>query len=454
MDKSTFQDEDKFWDDSLYKDIFNDSKKETGRTQITESPLDSATRTMPIKTQKDLRAVAEAERQRNMPPLQPRRPVTKNDDGDVRVREPRVREPRSQEPPKERKVGRKPVRRKKFRLTGVRYFLFVLVISIILAGVGWIAANDVFALNKAPHTAIVTIPEDFSMSQVASILKKNDIIEYKLLFQLFGAVAKADKKIDAGTYKLTTDLDYRAIVSRMQEGSSDEIVKVTIPEGKTMTEIFELLQNEGVCSAEKLKEVATNHEYDYKFLDASTLGNEKRLEGYLFPDTYEFYLSDNAVDVIKKLLDNFDNKVTDAMYDKAKTMGHSMHEILTVASLIEKEAASADEADYVASVIYNRLNSSDFPYLQIDATIQYILPQRKEKLTEDDLKIESPYNTYYAKGLPPGPISSAGISSIKAALNPANTKYYFYALDKSGFHQFFSNADSFDKFVNSDDYGG
>ncbi len=451
MGDLSFSDDDKFWEDKLYTDVFKENNK-TNDSSAGSSP-DYATKTMPIKTKSDLKAMSSNSQSVRSTPNKSggsdRRNVRSNDDSDMRIRE-----TRGSGQTRGKDMGRKPARRRQFRLTGVRYFMFVLVVSVILASVAWVSANDVFALNKKPHTAIVTIPENYTMGKVASILKKNGIIQYKSLFRLFAIIAKADEKIDAGTYKLTTDLDYRALITRMQEGSSDEIVKVTIPEGKTMAEIFDILQNEGICSAERLKDIAANHDYEYMFLDKSTLGDAKRLEGYLFPDTYEFYLSDDPVDVLKKFLDNFNNKVTKSMYEKAKKMGYSMAEIITVASLIEKEAADADEADYIASVIYNRLNSKDFPYLQIDATIQYILPERKEKLTDDDLKVDSPYNTYKYKGLPPGPISNPGLSSIKAALNPANTKYYFYALDKSGFHQFFTNSDAFDKFVNSADYGG
>jgi conserved hypothetical protein, YceG family len=345
-------------------------------------------------------------------------------------------------------------RRKGIRLSGPRYILFVFLVSLILAFAAWIFANDIFALNKPPVTATITVPENFTMYQVSTSLKKAGVIKYKWLFQLFGVVADADKKIDPGMYKLTSDLDYRAIVSQMQEGSSDEIVKITVPEGYTMDEIFAMLESKGVCPASKLKEYATNHDFDYKFLKDIPLGKEKRLEGYLFPDTYEFYLSESATDVIEKFLDNFDAKINADMYNQAKDLGYSMADVIKVASLIEKESANKSESANIASVIYNRLSSSKFPYLQIDATVQYILPQRKEKLTNEDLKIDNPYNTYQYKGLPPTAISNPGINSIKAALSPHNTNYYFYALNKKGDHSFFTNANDFDSFVNSADYGG
>ncbi len=344
--------------------------------------------------------------------------------------------------------------KRKFRLTGVRYILFVFIVSFFLACVAWLSANDVFALNKPEITATVTIPQNFTMRQVANELKKAGIIEYKLLFRIFGAIAGADKKIDPGMYKLTSELDYRAIVTQMQAGSSDEVVKITIPEGKTLTEIFALLEEKRVVSAAKLKDAAANYDFSYKFLDSSTLGNEKRLEGYLFPDTYEFYIGETASSAIKKFLDNFDSKVTEDMYSQAKKLGYSMSDVIKIASLVEKESANASESSKIASVIYNRLKSSSFPYLQIDATVQYALPERKAKLTNKDLEVDSPYNTYKHKGLPPTAIANPGINSIKAALNPASTNYYYYALHKNGSHSFFTSSSDFDKFVSSADYGG
>ena len=142
------------------------------------------------------------------------------------------------------------------------------------------------------------------------------------------------------------------------------------------------------------------------------------------------------------------------MKEKAESMGYSFHEILTVASLIEMEAGTDTERPTIASVIYNRLNSSYYPYLQIDATIQYALGERKESLTYRDLEIDSPYNTYKYTGLPPGPIANPGMASIRAALNPESTGYYFYALNKKGTHNFFSTQSAFDRFINSSEFGG
>ena len=357
-------------------------------------------------------------------------------------------------------------------LGGLLYFLFIVCLSAALAFVAWIAANDVLALNKPEKVGIVEIPESAftektdeegnsymsaDISVVANKLKQAGFIDYPILFKLFARFAHADQKIDPGEYELSTSYDYRALISHMKKSarySTDETTVVTIPEGKNLRQTFELLEEAGVCSVEDLTEAAANTDYDYWFLSADTLGDERRLEGYLFPDTYEFWVNSNPDRVLERFLDNFSAKFTEEMRQQAEESGRDVREIVIVASLIEMEAANDEERPNIASVIYNRLKSSDYPFLQIDASIQYILPERKERLTYDDLLIDDPYNTYLYKGLTPGPISNPGLASLKAALEPADTGYFFYALNKNGAHSFFEDYYSFENFVDSEEFGG
>ena len=233
---------------------------------------------------------------------------------------------------------------------------------------------------------------------------------------------------------------------------------VMIPEGYECEDIFALLAENGVCTVEELEDAAANHEYDYAFLADLPYGQKNRLEGYLFPDTYEFYVGDDPVNVLDKFLRRFDSKVTEEMYDAvdalnanlAKKMAANgftdseiaaakldMHDVIIVASLIEKETAKASESPSIAAVIYNRLCSKLYPCLEIDATIVYALGGVDHALTNADLQVDSPYNTYTHAGLPVGPISNPGLSSISAALNPSDSNYYFYALDEdTGMHHF------------------
>ena len=360
-------------------------------------------------------------------------------------------------------------------LGGLMYFVFILSISIILACLGWMAASDVFALNKEEITAQVTIPdEDFTTKQitvtaadgstsektvkvanvgkVSQLLKDAGIIQYKGLFQLYSSISDAGQKIDPGSYNLSTQYDYRAIVKKMQYGSDSQVkIKVMFPEGYTEEEIFKKLEENKICSYDELMDCAANTEFSYKFLDGIPMGDAKRLEGFLFPDTYEFYQGMTPEAAIDIFLKTFHSKLTAEMWQIADQKKLSMRDVVNIASMIEKEAANDDERAIIASVIYNRMKAG-MP-LGIDATIQYVLPEHKETLTDDDLKIDSPYNTRTNKGLPPTPIASPGMASITAALKPAVTNYYYYALDQAtGKHKFFTNSSAFNAFVATQSY--
>ncbi len=356
----------------------------------------------------------------------------------------------------------RPIRRKRSYRTGLRgglmYFGFVICVSAILASVAWLAADDVLSLNKDYVEAEVYVGEELDMKQVSDELYNKGLIKYRKLFRIFAKLMKADTKMDPGVYTLSTKLDYNAMVHAMHQSTGGPVeratVMVMIPEGKTLKQTFQILSDHGVCPYETLLECAANHDFKYDFLEDIPYGAENRLEGYLFPDTYQFYAPSEPEEAIERFLSNFNTKVTAEMRLQAQEMGYSLREMLTIASLIEMEAGKDTERATIASVIYNRLNSSYYPYLQIDAAIQYALEERKESLTNADLEIDSPYNTYKYAGLPPGPIANPGLASIRAALNPETTGYYFYALNKTGSHNFFATLDQFNSFVNSSEFGG
>ena len=315
----------------------------------------------------------------------------------------------------------------------VTYIICVVLVSCLLAELGWLAVNEVCALNKEPLTAEVTIDEGDGLGAIAKKLKKAGIIDSKFLFKLYGLFSGTAKKVDAGVYKLDTGMDYHCLEQTMQTGTSAAAtVTVTIPEGYTVQQIIELLAENNVSSVEKLTEAAKNYVFeDYSFIDNENLGNISRLEGYLFPDTYEFYVKEKAVSALSRLLDNFYYWIFEDEEMVEMMEGEDLKEIITVASLIEKETDGTDR-ETIASVIYNRLNhSAETAYLlQIDASLVYAAGR---EITQDDYKnLDSPYNLYTHQGLPPTPIANPGLASIKAALNPEKTNYYFYALDVNG----------------------
>lgn len=366
-------------------------------------------------------------------------------------------------------------------LGGVMYAVFIICVSVVLACVGWMAACDVLALNKTEISAQVTLPEDIftekeveiyddegnvtgtktitvaDIGSVARILKDNGIIEYPLLFKLFGMLSSADEKVVAGTHELSTRYDYRAIVKNLGAGTVvRQTTKIMFPEGYTMAQIFETLEEEGVCSAEDLYEAAANYDFQFDFLKDAELGDASRLEGYIFPNTYEFYIGEQPSSVISKFLTAFHYQIASNsdLATKCEKLGLTFREVITVASMIEKEAADDFERPTIASVIYNRLASN--MTLGIDATILYVHPDYDGgiNIPQEILSEDSPYNTHLYTGLPPTPICNPGAASIEAALDPDSTWYYYYALDaETEHHQFFYTYNEFLAFVETQDYG-
>lgn len=329
---------------------------------------------------------------------------------------------------------------------GVIYVGGILLISFILATIGWRWAGDVLALNKEPLTASVTITEGESLGDVTAELKEKGLVKYGYLFQLFASFTHKAEKITAGSYELSTVMDYSALLNNISSTSAyRETVTVTIPEGYTVEEIFKLMENKGVCSYNDLLKVAQEETFDFDFLKDVKTTKEKRLEGYLFPDTYEFYKGADAKNVINTMLKNFNDRFDSKMEAEMQLLGYSKNDIIIMASIIEKETDGGDQRN-IASVIQNRLkNTWATPkgYLQVDSTIQYLLKERKKKLTDKDLEIDSPYNTYKNPGLPIGPICNPGLTAIEAALEPNKTNYYYFMLGKDGTTHFFDTEAAF-----------
>ena len=355
---------------------------------------------------------------------------------------------------------RKPRRRRRRRsgmVVSLLYVAFVIGISTLLATYGWTLANDVLALNKSEASATITLPdsifepyeetiedededgnvitktikgEQADMDYVAQQLEENGIVENKWLFKLFSTITKSGRKLRPGIYTLDTNMDYLAIVNGLGSTSTNRAtVDVTFVEGSSVDQVFKLMEEKGVSTVAKLRDMAANHDYAFTFLQDIPLGDYRRLEGYLFPDTYTFYINEDPKYAINKMLINFDNRVTEEMRETIEQGDYSLREILTIASLIEKETDGTDKKT-VSSVIHNRLKNTRYEtagFLQIDATLAYINGGKKP--TEADKELDSPYNTYMYAGLPAGPIANPGLASIRAALEPESTNYYYYVLN-------------------------
>lgn len=358
--------------------------------------------------------------------------------------------PTSERPPRK---GR-PKRKKGEGLLGIPNMLVTVVWLALIVAIGvtagrmlWVCAADVLAFGREDKPVTVTVYESDSMDDIIEKLYSNGLIRYRSLFKLYADISDAEEDIDPGIYDLNTRYDYHALVKMMSTSSSRTVVEgVLIPEGYSCRQIFAMLEEKRICTAQDLAAYAASGELkDYWFLENVERGQEYCLEGFLFPDTYDFYKNSTPREVLEKLLDNFDHRFDEEMRAQIETLNanvtggnYTVREVAIVASMIEKEAAAPSEAPAIAGVIYNRLFNWEGPpaYLNIDASIVYAL-NGKSDLTREDLQVDSPYNTYTHTGLTPTPISNPGLSSLRAALNPESHNYYYYVLNpETGMHTF------------------
>ena len=341
------------------------------------------------------------------------------------------------------------------------YLACVVLASCLLAGVGWLLVNDVCSLNKDPVEVKLVIEEGDTLSDVANKLKDAGLINYKGVFKLTSGFFKYKSYVEPGSYDLNSDMDYRALIRNMHDWEADSkeaqgLVSVTIPEGYTVREIIELLAKSGVASVAELEDACANFEFaDYDFLDDSQLGSIDRMEGFLFPTTYEFDKNKSAVYAVDTMLTMFKSQISQQMLADIKASPYTLREIITMASLIEKESIGDDtERKNISSVIHNRLENPSSEKggraLQLCSSINYIM--KHDGVKTFDTKIDSPYNTYINPGLTPGPICNPGLSAIKAAIYPADTSYYFFALGTDGKSHFFTDYNEHLRFINSDEY--
>ena len=371
----------------------------------------------------------------------------------------------------------RPKRKKGEGLLGIPHMLVTVVWLAIIVMVGvtlgrmmWICAAEVLAFGKEDKVVTVTIYESDTIEDITEKLHKAGLIRYPGLFKLYADLAVDEGEIDPGIWDLNTRYDYHALVNFMNTSSTRAIVEdLLIPEGYTCQQIFELLEENKVCTAKDLESYAASGELkEYWFLEGVERGKSNCLEGFLFPDTYDFYKNSSPREVLEKLLDNFNHRfnedlqvqiasLNDYLAQLMREDGRSeetiaaslfdIQDVVIVASLIEKETASNEESYTIASVIYNRLfNWGSTPaFLNIDASIIYAQGGFSEVI---DTGIDNPYNTYKFTGLTPGPIANPGLASLKAALDPASTNYYFYVLNPAtGRHQFSTTLDEHEAYV-------
>ena len=378
-------------------------------------------------------------------------PEARNDDRFAEETHTSTREERPMRESRSRKNGKHhQKRRKKRHLTGFAKGLIVLVIALTVGGGMFFAMNrlmnpPVEEMELSGTTVSVTIPGGASTEEIAEILKENKLISSVFGFKLTSKLEGFDGTYKQGTYNVDTGMTKRQIMELLQSGKVAQDLQLMVPEGYTVKQIAAKAEEVGICTAEEFINECNNGTFDYDFLK-DLPDRQYKLEGYLFPDTYFLAESMTAHDVIDLMLKRFDQMYTEEYQNAVKSSGHTLDEIVTLASMVEKEIKLPEERARAAGVMYNRLK--DGITLGIDATVLYAVGKTAGELTQDDLNIDSPYNTRKNYGLPLGPISNPGEASFKAALYPEEHKYLYYVVEAVGKDNHVY-CETYDEFLNA-----
>ena len=292
----------------------------------------------------------------------------------------------------------------------------------------------IMGLDRSDTVFSVEIPENSGTEAIANILEQEGIIGNPTLFRIISKLKGADGTYIAGSHKLSPNMPYSDLIKTLQEEAINprEFVDITFPEGIRLVDAAAKLEEANVCSAEEFIRVFNSKTFGFDFEEHVVVSPKKlyKMEGYFFPDTYQFYLEEDPANVAKKVCKNFEYKITPDLYGRMEDMGMTLEETLTLASIVQREAGDSYNMKLVASVFHNRLNDPDtFPLLQSDPTSNYVKEVIIPNLEIYSESICDAYDTYKGSGLPPGPICSPGLDAIEAVLYPRETNYYYFCSD-------------------------
>lgn len=325
------------------------------------------------------------------------------------------------------------------------FLAFGIVVAAFIVAIGGISlGKEYLGIDKAENDITFNIPQGSTSADIAEMLEENQIISNKLLFRL-ALKLNAPETIYPGDITLQPSMGYSAIIEQlgiMRE--SYETATISFPEGITLLEASQLIEKQGVCKADEfLFEFNKSQGYDFEKLISGNEDAFYEMEGYFFPDTYDFYLNDTGYNITKTVREHFSQKFTDKMIEKMEKSKLSMNEVMILASMVQWESGSVEDMPKVASVFLNRLHDPDtFPSFQSDATEKYI---DKVIKSEADTKAElehytEGYDTYNYKGLPAGPVCNPGLDAINAVLNPEDTDYYYFCNNLKTGESFFAET--------------
>lgn len=338
-------------------------------------------------------------------------------------------------------------------LKTVLYIGFIVIVSAALALLAISLVNDMYAFVKDSEEVEVTVSEFATVADISEILGDEGVIKYPWLFRLYAKLKHIDQYIIeypekyafvVGTHTVNGMMNYDELLIALRPSTTRSTIRLTIPEGYNVEDIITLFTSNGIGTREGFISAINDGEYDYDFLPAADEESDRfyRLEGYLYPDTYDFYTDNSESYYINKLLSRFDEVYNSKLRAYTERRGMTIDEVITIASIIEKEAYYASDFDKVSAVIHNRLaKPNDFPYLECDATSVYAwlitYGEKPEDVGADQLNLDSPYNTYASRGLPPGAICNPSYQAITCAISPdGESSNYFFVTDTDRFMLF------------------
>ncbi len=308
--------------------------------------------------------------------------------------------------------------------------IIILILAVVVGGsVFWVIHQIKTPLNPYGSMTTFRVEKGENVIEIGKSLEKDEIMSNWIYFAIYTWFKRGASSLQAGEYELGPQMNIPEIVEKITHGEIKSPEKrITIIEGWTNKEIAQYLEKEGLVNADEFLGLVdnpnSNREYDFLKDKSDDVG----LQGYLFPDTYRVYRDASTQDIVEKMLDNFDRKLDQDLRTEIVSQKKTIFEIVTMASLLEKEARTFEDKRIIAEIFYKRIKA-DLP-LQSCASVEYILGTKKRILSTQDTKVESPYNTYLYKGLPPSPICNPGLDSIKAAIYPKTTSYWYFLSTK------------------------
>ena len=323
----------------------------------------------------------------------------------------------------------------KLKIPQPKLMVFAGLIVTVWVLLGWFYYLASSPVNEDTRNIVVKIEPGMTLKQVSVLLKNKNLIQNSAVFRAIAFLQKKQNQIMVGEYEISSSMVPMDILRRVTSGKT-VLHPITIPEGYRITEIADLLASNGLVDKEEFIRLTQDEEV-IKFWDIP--GDS--LEGYLFPETYHFGKNTGTRKIIDTMMKTFQDQVSPLNLDKrAKELNFTPHKVITLASIIEKETGKAEERPLISSVFHNRLKKN--MRLQTDPTVIYAIKNFDGNIRKKDLSLDSPYNTYKYKGLPPGPIASPGLKAILAVLEPDNSDYLYFVSRQDGSHQFSTTLDA------------